>query len=575
MKTDHRRLLGSVSLILALGCSWFADIKVSCAAPGGICVAKPTPEQVEYLDMELQMFVCLDPCTWQNREYDNHSTPLTAINPARLDTDQWCRVAQSFGAKQILFVAKHTGGFCWWRTKTSDYGIRNTPYKSGKGDVLAQLSRSCRKHGLKLGIYVYPGDDLWGAGIGSGGRTSDPKKQEAYNKVFRQQLIEVLSRYGTVAEVWFDGSCVIEVGDILKKHAPRAMVFQGPHTTLRWVGNEAGAAPYPTWQTVKRADAAKGIATAAQSDPDGDVWLPLECDTTLLDHKWFWGRNTDHMLKSLDQLMDVYYKSVGRGCLLLLNSTPDTTGLIPDSHVRRYREFGHEIARRFDQCIAEMHGKGNSILLDLGRPTVINHAITMEDVREGQRVRAYRLEGRTRDGWKTLVSRGQSIGHKRIDQFSDTEVSQVRLVISQSAAEPLILRLAVFQVDDDGNTSRIATPGKLRQTNWIRAGSWEPGAFAPTLRSLDIDITRGVPKPGDYEVRFEVTDSESTVEVKSVELVIAGRVIRGRTSRLPDSHAFSLYRMEQTTADSPTAIRIEARTLESKPCKGVVLVRPR
>ncbi len=267
-------------------------------------IARPTPGQVDYLGMELQMFVCLDPCTWQNREYDNHSTPLSAINPAKLDTDQWCRVARSFGAKQILFVAKHTGGFCWWQTETSNYGIRNTPWKAGKGDVLAELSASCTKHGLKLAVYVYPGDDQWGAGSGSGGRTSDPAKQDAYNKVFRQQLTEVLSRYGEISEVWFDGSCVIAVGDILKQHAPRAMVFQGPHTTLRWVGNEAGYAPYPAWQTVKRADAATGIATAAHSAPDGDVWLPMECDTTLLDHKWFWGENTDHMLKSLDQLMD-------------------------------------------------------------------------------------------------------------------------------------------------------------------------------------------------------------------------------------------------------------------------------
>jgi len=547
----------------------------TAAAPAGVNVAKPTPQQVEYLDMELQMFVCLDPCTWQNREYDNHSTPLTAINPARLDTDQWCRVAQSFGAKQILFVAKHTGGFCWWRTETSDYGIRNTPYKNGKGDVLAQLSRSCREHGLKLGIYVYPGDDQWGAGIGSGGRTSDPKKQEAYNKVFRQQLTEVLSRYGKIAEVWFDGSCVIAVGDILKQYAPRAMVFQGPHTTLRWVGNEAGVAPYPAWQTVQHAAAATGIATAAQSDPDGDVWLPMECDTTLLDHKWFWGRNTDPMLKSLDQLMDVYYKSVGRGCLLLLNSTPDTTGLIPDSHVRRYREFGREIARRFDRSIAETHGKGNSTLLDLERPTVINHAISMEEIREGQRVRAYRLEGRTHDGWKILVSRGQSIGHKRIDEFPDTEVSQVRLVVDQSAAEPLIRRLAVFYVAGSGPERHVDVAKKPRQTNWIRAGAWGPDAFGPSWRSLDIDITRGVSKPGDYEVRLEVTDKGSKLDVTGVELVIAGRVIRGRTSRLSGSHTYRLYRMEQTTADSPTAIRIKARTSALKPCKGIVLVRPR
>ena len=152
------------------------------------------------------MFVCLDPCTWQGREYDNHSMPLSRINPSKLNTDQWCEVAKSWGAKEILYVAKHTGGFCWWQTKTSDYSIRNTPYKNGKGDVLKELSESCKKYGLNLGIYVYPGDETWGAGIGSGGKTSDPARQEGYNKVFRQQLTEVLSCYGHITEVWFDGS---------------------------------------------------------------------------------------------------------------------------------------------------------------------------------------------------------------------------------------------------------------------------------------------------------------------------------------------------------------------------------
>ena len=430
-------------------------------------VAKPTPGQVEYLGMEMQMFVCLDPCTWQNREYDNHSTPLSAINPVKLDTDQWCQVAQSFGAKQILFVAKHTGGFCWWQTETSKYSIKNTPWKNGKGDVLAELSASCRKHGLKLAVYVYPGDDQWGAGIGSGGRTSDPAKQDAYNKVFRQQMTEVLSRYGEISEVWFDGSCVIEVGDILKQYAPKAMVFQGPYTTLRWVGNEAGYAPYPTWQTVKRVDAATGIATAAHGDPDGDVWLPLECDTTMLDHKWFWGVNTDPMLKSLDHLMDIYYKSVGRGCVLLLNSTPDTSGLIPAAHIQRYKEFGREITRRFGRSLGEAKGQGRIVELDLGQPTAINHTITMEDIGQGQRVRAYRIEGLTDGGWQVLVPNGLSIGHKRIDAFSRTVVSRVRIVVTESADRPVIRRLAAFDVESVGNGHTPADSINGKQANFL------------------------------------------------------------------------------------------------------------
>jgi alpha-L-fucosidase len=171
--------------------------------------ARPSAVQYAWHEQERIMFVCLDPCTWEGREYDNHSIPLSRINPSKLNTDQWCQVARSWGAKEILFVAKHLGGFCWWQTMTSDYGIRNVPWKNGKGDVLMELSASCKKYGLRLGIYVSPADDKWGAGIGNGGRTSDTAKQEGYNRVFRRQMTEVLTRYGNMAEVWFDGSCVL------------------------------------------------------------------------------------------------------------------------------------------------------------------------------------------------------------------------------------------------------------------------------------------------------------------------------------------------------------------------------
>jgi alpha-L-fucosidase len=283
-------MMHSIYLAIFLSSSALAEPQ---ASPG-----RPTPEQIAWHEMEIEMFIHFAPNTWQNREYDDHSTPLNQINPTQLDTDQWCEVAQSFGAKQIVFVAKHVGGFCMWQTDTTDYSIKNTPYKNGQGDVMGELAQSCQKYGLKLGVYVYPGDAQWGAAIGSGGRTKDPTRQEAYNKVFRTQLIEVLTKYGAISEVWFDGSCVIDVSDILQEHAPKAMVFQGPQATLRWPGSESGIAPHPTWQAVNKQDALTGVSTGKHSDPDGDTWLPMEMDTTLLDHRWFWGPNRDAMLKT-------------------------------------------------------------------------------------------------------------------------------------------------------------------------------------------------------------------------------------------------------------------------------------
>jgi alpha-L-fucosidase len=404
----------------------------------------PTPEQIAWHEMEIEMFLCLDPCTWQGREYDDHSTPLDQINPTDLDTDQWCDVARSFGAKQILFVAKHTGGFCWWQTETTSYSIKNTPYKNGRGDVLAELAASCKKYGLRLGVYVYPGDDQWGAGIGSGGRTDDPAKQDAYNKVLRQQWTEVLSRYGEVSEIWLDGSCVIELGDIFRKYAPKAMIFQGPQATLRWPGNEKGISPYPAWQTVKKEDAVTGVSTASHSDPDGDVWLPMEMDTPLLDHKWFWAPNTDHMMKSVNQLMDIYYASVGRGGVLLLNATPDTTGRIPESHVRRYRQFGDAIRNIYQNKKGETSGKGRTLELHFAKPTPVDHIITMEDIRYGQIVRAYEADGLINGEWKKLVD-GTSIGYKRIDVIVTVTVEALRLRVTEAVDEPVIKSFVAYE----------------------------------------------------------------------------------------------------------------------------------
>lgn len=434
-------------------------------------LANPTPKQVSWQDMEIEMFLCLDPCTWQDREYDNHSTPLAKINPAKLDTDQWVAVAESMGAGQIVFVAKHTGGFCWWQTETSDYGVRNTPWRDGKGDVVADLAASCRKRGIKLGVYLSPRDDVFSAG--GGGQCKDAAAQNRYNEVYRQQLTELLSRYGKIHEVWFDGSLMIDVGDILKRHAPGAMVFQGPHATIRWVGNELGVAPYPAWNAVSEEAARSGVATARHGDPNGTVWLPNECDARIRS-TWFWNTRNANSLKTVDQLMDMYYRSVGHGSVLLLNNTPDTTGLIPEADARRSAEFGAEIRRRFGQSVAETSGEGELVELDLGRSTPIDHVIVMEDITEGERVRSYVIEGLVGADWRPLAE-GTAIGHKKIDRVNMVEVSKVRLRCVESAAKPIIRKLAVYNTDpeDPKVVARLAKPTP-QQAAWH---NFEIGTF--------------------------------------------------------------------------------------------------
>jgi len=403
-------------------------------------LARPTPEQVAWHDCEIGMFIHFGPATWQDREYDDLSTPLEKINPAKLDTDQWVTAAEAMGAKYIVFVAKHTGGFCWWQTDTTDYSVKNIPWRGGKGDVMKDLSESCRKRGIKLGVYLSPQDRKQGAG--GGGRCRSKEAQQRYNKIYRQQLTEVLSRYGEMFEVWFDGSIVVPVGDLLKKYAPEAMVFQGPHATIRWVGNEAGVAPYPGWNSLSEAHANSGVATARHGNPDGTAWLPNECDARIRS-TWFWNTRNAATLKSVKQLMEMYYRSVGHGAVLLLNHTPDTSGLIPEADLKRGAEFGAEIRRRFGKSLAETKGQGNVVELELGKPTTVNHLITMEDITQGERVREYVLEGLAEGKWQKLCQ-GTAIGHKKIDRITPVQIAKIRLRVIKSAALPQIRKLAVY-----------------------------------------------------------------------------------------------------------------------------------
>lgn len=408
-------------------------------APEAPKLALPSPSQLAWADAELGMFVHFAPNTWQDAEYDQLSTPLSEINPTALDTDQWVRVAKSMGAGYIVFVAKHVGGFCWWQTDTTEYSVKHTPWRGGKGDLMRELSESCREAGMKLGVYLSPADTRHGIEVG--GRAATPEAQKAYEQLFRRQLTELLTGYGEIFEVWFDGSLVFDVGDILAQHAPGAVVFQGPQASIRWVGNEDGVAPYPAWNSVKAGTRPWGVYTAEDGTPDGDRWLPNECDARMR-NTWFWNTRNAPTLKSVEQLMDMYERSVGHGAVLLLNHTPDPTGAIPEADAQRAAEFGAEVRRRYGTSIADIAGSGRKLQLGPSAPREIDCVITMEDIAQGERVRAYVVEGLTDAGWKELA-RGTAIGHKKIDRFAPVEVAQVRVHVTEAAAEPVFRRISL------------------------------------------------------------------------------------------------------------------------------------
>lgn len=413
--------------------------------------ARPTRQQMEWQDMELAMFVHLSPAAWQGTEIDERTTPLSEMKLEKLNTDQWCEAALSWGAKMIVFVAKHGGGFCWWQTDTTDYSVKSIPWKNGKGDLLEDISRSCEKYGLKLGIYLNPMEPDWNAGLG--GKTEDPALQEAYAKVYRQQLTEVLSKYGTITEIWFDGSCVIDVSDVLETYAKDAVIFQSPRATIRWCGTERGILPMNAWAALKKEDLESGEATVAQGDPDGDAYAPLEVDTPIYDHYWFWSKEKEQKRKSLEELIRTYYHSVGRGGQLLLNASPTSDGNICDGDMERYKEFGQELQRRFgsmgfeeDHPQLEKNGSDLVWMHTFSGKKMWNHMVLMEDISGGERIREFTVEYRSGEEWKPLWS-GKHLGHKKILVFNDQEMDAVRVRITDWRETPGLRKAAMNLVE--------------------------------------------------------------------------------------------------------------------------------
>ena len=495
---DRRRFIASLTGVAAsaavpagisISPKVFAEIGGAEQIDRHSSLALPTADQTKWQDLEMGMFVHFAPNTWQGIEQDNLSTPLSEINPKLLNTDQWASTAVALGAKYIVFVAKHSGGFCMWQTETTDYGIRNTPWRGGHGDVLADVSASCRKFGLKLGVYISPRDAKHGAEIG--GLCKTPAQQKVYNAMYRRQLTEVLSRYGSMVEIWFDGSSVIPVGDILDRYAAHAMIFQGPQATIRWAGNEDGFVPYPAWNSISAADAKTGVATALNGDANGTVWMPNEVDVSILRPNWFWSATSQRNLLTLDAMVDIYYRSVGRGAQLLLNVPPDTTGLMPNDDVTRAQQFGKEIQRRFGKSVAETSGSGESVMLSLPADSRIDTFLMQEDCSLGERVRQYKIEARQAGKWITLGS-GSAIGHKRIQPVAPTFADAVRLVVVESAAPPAIRRLAVFdtQTPPPRDWNAPATAWAYDQV-----GTWSDFSFR-------IDVSDKILAATQYRVRF-------------------------------------------------------------------------
>lgn len=314
----------------------------------------PSARQLAWHELGHYAFVHFGPNTFTGKEWGEGREDPKVFAPTALDTDQWCRTFKDAGMSMVVVTAKHHDGFCLWPSKLSNHTVRESGWRGGKGDVLRELSRSCRKFGLKFGVYLSPWD-----------RNHPSYGTEAYNDVFVGMLREVLTRYGEVSEVWFDGANgegpngKRQVYDwkryvaTVRELAPKACIFSDAGPDVRWAGNEAGTVGETNWNTIDNSKHSPGNADTALlqgGQPDGQDWIPAECDVSIRPG-WFWRAGENGKVKTADELLSIYLASVGRGANLILNVPPDTRGLIHENDVRALRAFGQRLRAQFGRAV--------------------------------------------------------------------------------------------------------------------------------------------------------------------------------------------------------------------------------
>jgi alpha-L-fucosidase len=435
----------------------------------------PTKAQIDWQNAELVAVFHYDLHVFDGERYiqaKNRITPIedyNMVNPTKLDTDQWVRAAKDAGFKIAILTATHETGFALYQSDVNPYSLKAVKWREGKGDIVRDFVNSCRKYGIQPGIYI---GIRWNSFYGvydfkvQGDNEFAQNRQAHYNKMCEGMVEELTSLYGDLAIVWFDGGAHgpemggPDVLSIFEKHQPNGIFYHNSQRAdIRWGGSESGTVPYPSWGTypfpyshstnfevVYKND----FQLLKEGDPNGAYYMPAMSDAPLRGyngrHEWFWEPEDEKHIFPLENLMKMYYNSVGHNSTLIMGLTPDPEGLLPQPDVQRLKELGDEIKRRFSTSLAKTSGTGKKLSIGLKKGMKINHIILQEDISKGERVRAFLLEGKTKNGWQSIFE-GSVIGHKFIHVFEDMEVSQVRLTIEQSKGEPVIQSFEVYHVE--------------------------------------------------------------------------------------------------------------------------------
>jgi alpha-L-fucosidase len=436
----------------------------ACALPRGSRTTaaaaarpRPTASQLGWQRDELALFLHFGVNTFTDREWGDGREDPSIFAPTNLDARQWARAARAGGARAMILTAKHHDGFCLWPTNTTTHSIAASPFRGGRGDVVREFVDACRAEGLKAGLYLSPWD------------RNNPAygDSQRYNDLYCEQLTELLTRYGSIAEVWFDGANgegpngkkqVYDwprVWALVRRLQPEAVMFSDAGPDVRWCGNERGTAGDPNWSTVDPsivtfpgADGPGIVASLQHGDPAGTVWRPAEVDVSIRPG-WFNHIAEDARVRSVENLVALYETSVGRNGKLLLNVPPTRDGRIHEVDAVRLGEFRARLDRMFAADVVadarstwRVTGERSAELeVRLERPAQISLARFSENIRNGQRVARYTLRAESGSEW-TELARGTTIGHARIDRFPGTRVSRLRLTIETvDAPERVEVRL--------------------------------------------------------------------------------------------------------------------------------------
>ena len=460
----------------------------------------PTAQQLEWQQMEFTAFLHFGMNTFTGNEWGHGTDSPALFNPSELDCEQWVKALKDGGFKMALITAKHHDGFCLWQTETTEYSVKNSPWKDGKGDVVRELRDACEKYGMKFGVYLSP----WDRNAPSYGDSP------AYNKFFIAQLTELLTNYGEVNEVWFDGACAegpngkkqeydwTAILAKIRELQPKAVTaIMGDD--VRWVGNEGGLGRETEWSATvippgsythkKAAKEALGLEEMSKDLGSRELvakaqevyWYPSEVDVSIRPG-WFYHAEQDGQVRSLANLVNIYYRSVGCNSVLLLNIPPDRRGLIHEIDVQRIKELSEYINKTFATNYVEK-GKqdwaaqvGESKEYDVKPGAMVNTFLIQEDITKGQRVEDFLVEVYSNGAWQ-YATEGTTIGYKRLLRFSDCQPEKVRVTIRGSRATANISNVGLYYAEPLQDKNARVRLSDVNTAEWKAVGAGAAQAF--------------------------------------------------------------------------------------------------